>query len=774
MAITNNSLFQTYSFFSGALLVLYLCLGFIPNLQAVDKIAPQWLALSGLNLISFIFLIKNQNSFSFAITSIITSWLSIIYMGFILWAGLTYFYAINPTEVIVNITRQVNVMFMVFIMGILLFQLPKKIMFISWTITFILIIEVYAVIIDAYEMVKTSGFINSGILKGVTANRNITAFSLAIKIPFVLFLLHVISKRYVKAVLILLILLTLVCLSMIQSRASFIALGGILLGYIVLHLVLFLRHRNLKFIYRIGFLVLPLIATILINQSLLSSLGADAISRAATISVSTNDGSVNQRLRYYEDVLTHMSSNPIFGVGLGNWKIKSIDYDSKDIVGYVVPYHAHSDFIQLGAELGSIGFLLYIGIFVWAVYFVYRLLRYSTLSENEKVFVFLLLVALGVYSVDANLNFPIARPQVLVDWALIMALLTGYYQSSFMPKEKRKVNKTLNFSSIALGILVVLPSIYISKQVYESLKGQMLFLQDFNSKEYSIPLNQVENYVPDIPNITVTTIPMNAIKARYFANAAKYDKALQLLKEIENPNPYLFYNELLTSQIYNAQGKLDSSLVYAKKAFLGLPNNALHSSHYLNIISQLKDKESLDEAFELLTFKNDPNNWKNYLIIANGLYPQKDPLLIERAKKASELFPDDQDIQDLYRQIAIGIQGLNQASQFSAAGLDYFNKGDHVNAALEFEKAIEANPLDYAHYENAATSNYLNGNLEKAIEQIDVVINEMNPLNGKCEYIKALIFIRMGDPIGACPLLETARDSGFAQAEGTIAQYCQF
>jgi len=50
----------------------------------------------------------------------------------------------------------------------------------------------------------------------------------------------------------------------------------------------------------------------------------------------------------------------------------------------------------------------------------------------------------------------------------------------------------------------------------------------------------------------------------------------------------------------------------------------------------------------------------------------------------------------------------------------------------------------------------------------------MNPLNGKCEYIKALIFIRMGDPIGACPLLETARDSGFAQAEGTIAQYCQF
>ena len=37
-------------------------------------------------------------------------------------------------------------------------------------------------------MLNDSGFINSGLLKGVTANRNIAAFSLALKIPFVLYL----------------------------------------------------------------------------------------------------------------------------------------------------------------------------------------------------------------------------------------------------------------------------------------------------------------------------------------------------------------------------------------------------------------------------------------------------------------------------------------------------------------------------------------------------------------------------------------------------------
>jgi tetratricopeptide (TPR) repeat protein len=98
---------------------------------------------------------------------------------------------------------------------------------------------------------------------------------------------------------------------------------------------------------------------------------------------------------------------------------------------------------------------------------------------------------------------------------------------------------------------------------------------------------------------------------------------------------------------------------------------------------------------------------------------------------------------------------------------------DYKNAAIEFEKALELNPLDYSNFENAATANYMVGNVEKALEQINIVINELNPLNGKCEYIKALIFIRMGDPIGACPLLATSRDSGHSPALGTYDQYCR-
>ena len=143
------------------------------------------------------------------------------------------------------------------------------------------------------------------------------------------------------------------------------------------------------------------------------------------------------------------------------------------------------------------------------------------------------------------------------------------------------------------------------------------------------------------------------------------------------------------------------------------------------------------------------------------------------SKKSTELFPSNPEFQGLYRQIALGALGVNTGKGYSEKGLEFFNNQDYKNAAEQFEKALEANPLDYTYFENAATANYLIGNVEKALEQINEVINNLNPLNGKCEYIKALIFIRMGDPIGACPLLTKARDSGFIQAEASFDQYCR-
>ena len=67
---------------------------------------------------------------------------------------------------------------------------------------------------------------------------------------------------------------------------------------------------------------------------------------------------------------------------------------------------------------------------------------------------------------------------------------------------------------------------------------------------------------------------MKTIKARYFINANKLDKALELLNEGIPANPYLFISENLKAQVFLKQGKIDSAYVNARKSFYGLPKNA--------------------------------------------------------------------------------------------------------------------------------------------------------------------------------------------------------
>ena len=75
------------------------------------------------------------------------------------------------------------------------------------------------------------------------------------------------------------------------------------------------------------------------------------------------------------------------------------------------------------------------GIFIFAIYFSFILLFRSDLDYSNKWFITFLISALGVYFIDANLNFPIARPQVLAPWSLTMALLVYYFNQ--YKKEKQ-------------------------------------------------------------------------------------------------------------------------------------------------------------------------------------------------------------------------------------------------------------------------------------------------------------------------------------------------
>ena len=777
---STNKTINTENFIPSILIILFLIVGFIPNFGAVDKIAPQWLYLSILNIISTIYLVYRRNEFFQRIYKAIFSTISILYILFFIWALLSYFYAINQIEVLVNMARQSNTLFMYLHLFIFIYDIKQKNLLVSWFMTLLLAIEVYAVFDQAIEMINTSGVISSGGLKGVTANRNITAFSIALKIPFVIYLFEINKNNFITVLLMILLFFSFVDISLISSRASFIAIGLIFLGFTLLHVhkYLFIKKKIFlkKIVYRFLYFIVPLIMSLIVNQIYFSSKGADAISRAGTIAISTSDDSISKRLRYYEDVMNYISSNPFIGAGIGNWKLESINADKLDIDGYIVPYHAHSDFIQIGAELGLIGFLLYLGIFVMAIYFSLYIFFKSKQPYNNKFFTFILLISLGVYLIDANLNFPIARPQELAPLAIVLAFISFYYNQS-----KENISNDLNLSSKNIfkyifplfALLFSFPALSITHKTYLSHINQLVILNDFNNNTHNIPLNKIESLVSKIPNITVTTIPMDAIKARYYFHYEKYNKSLELLKTSKNQNPYLSYSDALESIIYDKQKDFAKAIKSAEIAFYNLPKNNFHITQYINLIIKLKDKVALEKAFKLLTRNNDLLGWKNYLSALNQISEYGNEIYIKRAKKATELFPEDNDIRTLFKYIAIGQYDIEYANELATKANEKFNNKFFKEAAIFYDKAILVDPYEYSYYENSAISYYSIQDYDKSLFKINEVIKNMNPLNGKCEYIKGLNYLQLGLISDACSLFKTSLASGFNESKNLINQYCK-
>ena len=193
----------------------------------------------------------------------------------------------------------------------------------------------------------------------------------------------------------------LLIISILGTRGAYL---GVVILYVSYLLYLFFIKKSKKFKVKHFFIVFSVLLITIISNLFLAEKNTNILTRAATISLNTEDGSVNQRIRYYKQGFNHFKNNPLIGVGVGNWKLKSIDYDKNDIIEFIVPYHAHNDLVQLLAELGILGALTYL----FFIYFSIKKLFVSKIFKNKINY--LLLGSISVYFLDSMLNFPIARP----------------------------------------------------------------------------------------------------------------------------------------------------------------------------------------------------------------------------------------------------------------------------------------------------------------------------------------------------------------------------
>lgn len=423
----SSSLFKSF-------LTISLAVGFMPNFGAIDKIAPQWLFL---NLIGLVFLLIQLLNKSIDFNEILANDIFRLLGIFLFWIAGSYFYAINPIESLVVFSQYFSWILVFILFYFSLKSIVSPFYFISSLLSLYLFIEILLVLYPLISSDLAEGIqYRSNLYLGTASNINITAFSILYKIPFLVYFLY---RSKMKAFLKLIIGLLIISSSFFIINTLLLTRSAIITT-IFLSIIFILTGIYLRLIKKIAarfslIFILSLLFSYGLNSFISTVYGTELSSSARIQTIVENfsedptkkDGSISQRLNFYTQAIDQIKENPIIGVGIGNWKIKSIDSDKDNIIGYRVPYHVHNDFLELATEIGLIGMTIYVLIIIFSIFPILKLLiKNFTIQFNDNEFVkaICILVFFSAFLIDSMLNFPIARPIEIIIFILTVSYIS--------------------------------------------------------------------------------------------------------------------------------------------------------------------------------------------------------------------------------------------------------------------------------------------------------------------------------------------------------------
>lgn len=847
---------------------LYLIVHFIPDLEGADVMGAQWLYTSIVDLVVLIFIAINYKSYKSAISGVFSIPFTMVYSAFLLWALGSYFYAINGTEALVCLARLVSTFLIFMNISILLYKEDVESLFeiISFFISVVLIVDASKVIIGFSLKVGDMPLDNLVLsLMGNNGNKNVMAASLLIKFPFALyyiikgkipgivigllslfvgvFALFILNTRstFVGLFLILLIFIITTIIykrklfsdssikRVLLSFGTFILsigfiltsyflyskitlLGILLMLFVIIGLILFiiLIKGTRPILMQLALFIIPvIIAFFCANMVLDNALKLnDAQGNYGTVSKRVADITISKgsdRLHLWSSAIDYFTKHPVIGGGYGNWKLASIPYEKEFTNDLFVPYHSHNDFLEMFADLGFIGGLLYLGLFFLVFLFTLRI-WFNKQYMKYHFIATISFMAITCYFVDAFLNFPTERTSMQTMLALSAALVFAPYslliskniiekntnekssnekvsieKNANVKNGVKVANNTSNSNSIipilflVFSFLSILPSVFINKQVYQSLKVQKFVMGEIDS-DPKMALDEVKDAFPHFPNLSTSTLPIKALVARYYYRDKMYDESLRLLRECEKDNPYLYYTDFIKTAVFASKQDFDSVNYYSKRAFYNWPRA---TSYYKNVIfaaARKKDTAEINKAFATyIKYRNEPEGWNQYLLGRFELIGPNDKLSLKLLDSTAKLFPDDSTTFSRIRSLFAnsGAAVVPASNDYLTKGLQAFQKGQFTTAAQFYLRASEVDPNNYTNYENIGICYYSAKQFDKAIPYFSKASTFTQANTGKSEFYIAMCYISTGNKVKACNALQRAKLKKYPNVDQYISANCK-
>tara|TARA_B100001057_G_scaffold361579_1_gene364034 strand:+ start:1655 stop:3925 length:2271 start_codon:yes stop_codon:yes gene_type:complete len=750
-------------------------IGFVPYIGAADKVVSQVLYLNLVNLSAIIYVafILKKNIFK-ELAESLKNIEFVFYFLFFIWSSITLINSINLSESVSILgdvfTYMVSFIFLIYFISKI--SNIKSVFF--YIIMSLSIVEVVSVLYPYMSEIINIGSPNQRgqIYRGYTGNINVLAYILLIKLPFLVYF-QITKQGNYRTNFFLILLIVFIISAIFSTRSAIISL--FLISILISLFVIYIRKKekkdsltsSFKILYKV--LILPVLLGLIINN--IESRIFDTTSFQSRLSSLNNiaeDTSLSQRLRYYGHALKSFTEKPILGKGIGSWEYESIKYEKQEMQNYIVPYHAHNDFLELLAETGLVGALLFFGLIVFVCFNLLKKILDKESDYESKLFSAFLIISFIVYLIDSSFNFPFARAIQQIHLLFLLAISINVLKL-----------KKINFqyaNQIVLLIIVLTPiSIYSSSRLLVSSQHQAIFLRQFNNGDYSTPsLEVIDKFEMNYKSLSATALPMTTIKGLYYANNGKYREAVPLFKKGIEANPYLFISESFLGYTYNVLKMPDSALYYTKIAFDNMPKNSIHYANYINSLVQMKDSITIKNVYQSLDVPTDrdPLYDQIYLMaMAEITDPESSDFTL------SDIEIDIQSGNDRlkrgYYTLKVGESQMYRADEFYQYGMIRFEEENYKSAAEFFIEADSINPYELIYKENAANSLIRYGDDIGALKLLNDLIDNFNSKSAKAHYLRGLILIEQeGGQSQACLDLKFAKDNGLLDGTRVYEVLC--
>lgn len=388
---------------------------------------PRYALLAGIVGISLIIL---GYSFVRSVAKIYHSPVMLLAISYVFLAGISSFWAVEPSNNIVYTTQLLSLFFLFFIV--------MQITSVS-VIRLFLYVSLFSAAITALVGLAQNYNLNVFDLRGPKMGgtfgyKNHMALYLDLIIPVGLFLVITSTNKYLKWLSLFAFVMCFYYIIASHTRGSYVALVVVVI-FLAVVVFIFADVRRAIAALLIKHRCFFIFAIILILASFYSPDKTEYLTNRPAYKQDTIDTSTRDRLTAYSNSIYLIRENIFLGSGYGTfWKAFRPYNNNPNVMlrsdENVVMYRLHSDPLQVVVELGIVGGVLFVSIFLWTYVIGIRLLS-GKIEATAKLLVVGMLLGLSASLVHSLVDFPFLKPSSAIQIWLYLGLINGLYAKYF-------------------------------------------------------------------------------------------------------------------------------------------------------------------------------------------------------------------------------------------------------------------------------------------------------------------------------------------------------